>query len=234
MKSTTNLKISKKDTCSSSSNSRKRPHLYKINKNRIGKSLEECYGKATSEKMKKAISKNIKEMRRKGFNSMESDAAKNKVSKKMKKHWKEGKFDFMSKLMKGNQYSKGHRHTKETKERIKQAHIKRVEKLMSIGEHPLQRIPRNPYSEKKFFDSHRQDNLLREHRIGRYLADFYDKKTNTVIEIDGTHHDRPERKIKDRERDRYMKNLGLTVVRIPAKEVMNKKFVDWRDKKWQK
>jgi len=48
--------------------------------------------------------------------------------------------------------------------------------------------------------------------IGNYIADFYCPEKNLVIEIDGwTHDDKYEY---DQERDRYMKSLGIHVLRI--------------------
>ena len=48
--------------------------------------------------------------------------------------------------------------------------------------------------------------------IGNYIADFYCKEKNLVIEIDGWSHD--DKYNYDEERDRYMKNLGIHVLRI--------------------
>jgi len=48
--------------------------------------------------------------------------------------------------------------------------------------------------------------------IGNYIADFYCKELKLVIEIDGDSHD--EKIEYDRERDRYMNNLGIKVIRV--------------------
>jgi very-short-patch-repair endonuclease len=64
-----------------------------------------------------------------------------------------------------------------------------------------------------------QCRFRRQHPIGPYVADFYCPSAKLVIEIDGaTHHFRQER---DARRDYYVVALGLTVVRIPASEVLN-------------
>ena len=55
--------------------------------------------------------------------------------------------------------------------------------------------------------------------IGRYRADFVVDGW-LVVEIDGAaYHSSPQAVARDRERDRYMADIGLTVLRIPAKTV---------------
>ena len=57
----------------------------------------------------------------------------------------------------------------------------------------------------------------RQTPIGNYVADFYCKEKKLVIEIDGWSHDN---KIEyDKERDEYMKSLGIHVLRISDKDV---------------
>lgn len=58
----------------------------------------------------------------------------------------------------------------------------------------------------------------KQHAIGPFVADFYCPATRMVIEVDGAAHD--ERQEQDCGRDTYMASLGLTVVRIPAAEVL--------------
>lgn len=52
----------------------------------------------------------------------------------------------------------------------------------------------------------------RQHGIGPYIADFYCKEKNLVIEIDGSQH--IEAKKYDESRDMYIKSLGMQVVRF--------------------
>ncbi|MCL1823923.1 MAG: DUF559 domain-containing protein [Oscillospiraceae bacterium] len=59
----------------------------------------------------------------------------------------------------------------------------------------------------------------RQKIIGNYIADFYCVDCGVVIEIDGKSHD--NRDIYDGDRNSYMKNLGLTVIRIQAYDVFN-------------
>ena len=52
----------------------------------------------------------------------------------------------------------------------------------------------------------------RQKPIGNYIADFYCEEKKLVIEIDGWSHDNKYEY--DQERDRYMKSLGIYVLRI--------------------
>ena len=58
----------------------------------------------------------------------------------------------------------------------------------------------------------------RQHAIGPYGADFYCPGSKLVIEIDGAIHDFKVEA--DSVRDEYLKGLGLSVIRIPATEVL--------------
>jgi very-short-patch-repair endonuclease len=61
----------------------------------------------------------------------------------------------------------------------------------------------------------------RQHPIGPYIADFYTRDAGLVVEVDGADsHGSPEQAAYDAERDRFMQNLGLTILRIPARDVL--------------
>ena len=57
----------------------------------------------------------------------------------------------------------------------------------------------------------------RQRPIGPYIADFYCLEKGLVIEIDGWSHDNKYEY--DKERDRYMRALGLNVLRISDTDV---------------
>lgn len=59
----------------------------------------------------------------------------------------------------------------------------------------------------------------RQHPIGNFIADFYCHEYKLVIEIDGNVHLINSQKIKDLERDRIMKEEGLTVIRFSNEDV---------------
>ena len=62
--------------------------------------------------------------------------------------------------------------------------------------------------------------IRRQHPIGPYVADFFIRERNLVVEIDGCEHDFGDRPERDDLRDRYMNERGIRVLRIPAVEVM--------------
>ncbi|CAD5942118.1 DUF559 domain-containing protein [Planktothrix agardhii] len=59
----------------------------------------------------------------------------------------------------------------------------------------------------------------RQHPIGRYIADFYSRDAHLVVEIDGATHFEPEAIEYDRQRDSFMRSLGLDVLRFTTKEI---------------
>lgn len=58
----------------------------------------------------------------------------------------------------------------------------------------------------------------RQKIIGNYIVDFYCAEQAVVIEVDGSSHDAKQRE--DAERDQYLQSLGLTVIRLLAKDVL--------------
>jgi very-short-patch-repair endonuclease len=58
----------------------------------------------------------------------------------------------------------------------------------------------------------------RQKIIGNYIVDFYCAEKATVIEVDGSSHD--NKQLEDAKRDEYLNSLGLTVIRILAKDVL--------------
>ena len=59
----------------------------------------------------------------------------------------------------------------------------------------------------------------RQYPILNYIADFYCKQLNLVIEIDGFSHFSAEAQERDAERDREMHAIGLKVIRVNDGEV---------------
>jgi very-short-patch-repair endonuclease len=59
----------------------------------------------------------------------------------------------------------------------------------------------------------------RQHPISPFIVDFYAPDVNLVIEVDGdTHADNGQAEY-DSERDRYLRKLGLQVIRYPDRAV---------------
>ncbi len=65
----------------------------------------------------------------------------------------------------------------------------------------------------------------RQKVLGKYIVDFYCSAAKLVIELDGSQHYEPTAQEADRERDRYLHGLGLTVLRYTNADV-NKRFSD--------
>jgi very-short-patch-repair endonuclease len=61
--------------------------------------------------------------------------------------------------------------------------------------------------------------FYRQRIICNYIVDFYCPDAKLVIEIDGGQHYSEPGMAKDAERDCYLADLGLTVLRISAREV---------------
>ena len=59
----------------------------------------------------------------------------------------------------------------------------------------------------------------RQKPILNYIADFYCKELDLVVEIDGASHFSSEAYKKDQERDRQMQAIGLTIVRVLDSDV---------------
>ena len=89
------------------------------------------------------------------------------------------------------------------------AAARRLRKQLSLPEFLLWRL---------LSQSRRELRFRKQHPIGPYVADFYCPAAGVVIEIDGAAHN--ERRDKDHIRDAYMAELGLTVIRIPAADVL--------------
>ena len=63
--------------------------------------------------------------------------------------------------------------------------------------------------------------FYRQKPLGRFIVDFYCPKGDLVIEIDGGQHYSDEEKAKDSQRDSYLKSIGLHVLRISDREVID-------------
>ena len=71
------------------------------------------------------------------------------------------------------------------------------------------------------FLKHLPVTIKKQQIIDRYIVDFYCAKYKFVIEIDGTQHymnDYPE---KDKQRDKFLNMLGITVLRYSNYDINN-------------
>jgi very-short-patch-repair endonuclease len=62
--------------------------------------------------------------------------------------------------------------------------------------------------------------FTRQKIIGNYIIDFYNASNKTAIEVDGYSHDSQERQKKDAARDKHLKSLGINIIRVSAKDVL--------------
>ncbi len=86
---------------------------------------------------------------------------------------------------------------------------RRLRRQLSLPEMLLWRLLRLNRGELRF---------RKQHPVGPFVADFYCPAAKIVIEIDGAVHN--ERRDADGRRDAYLRSLGLTVIRVPAAEVL--------------
>lgn len=86
---------------------------------------------------------------------------------------------------------------------------RRLRRQLSLPEMLLWRLLRLSRRELRF---------RKQYPVGPFVADFYCPAAKIVIEIDGAVHN--ERQDADGRRDAYLRSLGLTVIRVPAAEVL--------------
>lgn len=63
--------------------------------------------------------------------------------------------------------------------------------------------------------------IRRQHRIGKYIVDFYCAAARLVIELEGSIHDTPEQKEYDKVRFEELRSRGLKILRFRNAEVLN-------------
>lgn len=73
--------------------------------------------------------------------------------------------------------------------------------------------------------------------VGKYIVDLINRKYGYIIEVDGSIHDRPEQKLKDQIKDKYLTTKGFKVFRIKAfdmqslfKTISNIKYIQYQFK----
>ena len=88
---------------------------------------------------------------------------------------------------------------------------RKLRKAMSLPEVLLWNLLRRQPQGVKF---------RRQHPVGSYSIDFYAPTSRTGFEIDGIAHDMGDRPSRDLIRDRWLAGQGITIVRIPASQVL--------------
>jgi very-short-patch-repair endonuclease len=62
--------------------------------------------------------------------------------------------------------------------------------------------------------------FYRQRIIGDYIVDFYCPKSKLIVEVDGGQHYQDEGSKRDKLRDDYIRNLGMRILRVSDKEVL--------------
>jgi len=80
----------------------------------------------------------------------------------------------------------------------------------------------------------------RQKPLGNYIVDFYCNKLSLVIEVDGCSHESEEAFIKDAERQKILKEMGLKFIRVDDLDIkfdlsnvlleIEAFILDWQDK----
>jgi very-short-patch-repair endonuclease len=62
--------------------------------------------------------------------------------------------------------------------------------------------------------------FYRQKPLGDYIVDFYAPKVKLVVEVDGSQHLKEEYLQKDENRDAFLADLGIYVIRFNSREVL--------------
>ncbi len=61
----------------------------------------------------------------------------------------------------------------------------------------------------------------RQYSVAGFVVDFYCPELKLALEVDGSIHDSPEQQGKDRERERIIKSVGLSFLRLTNDQVLH-------------
>ena len=80
-------------------------------------------------------------------------------------------------------------------------------------------------SEKKLWSRLRRKQIMdaqfyRQKPLGPYIVDFYAPKAKVVVEVDGSQHMEEGVEQKDAQRDKYLKNQNLSVLRFNNLQIL--------------
>jgi len=62
--------------------------------------------------------------------------------------------------------------------------------------------------------------FYRQKPIGPYIVDFFAPQAGLVIEADGSQHLEPDNAVRDQERDRYLADSGLLILRFNNYQIL--------------
>ena len=107
---------------------------------------------------------------------------------------------------------------------------------MDSNDHDVQFLPRNKklifaarelrikatVQEKRLWNvflKNVKPRFTRQKLIGNYIADFFCHRAKLIVELDGSHHDKPEVLEYELIRTEYFNSLGITVLRFSNREI---------------
>lgn len=121
-------------------------------------------------------------------------------------------------------YPEKFKHTEESKNKLRE---KRLEWMKNNPEKTAWRLSNFSYPEKLMFnkfleiDFDKKYLIIREKSFFPYFIDFAFENEKIALEIDGSQHLLPERKMSDDEKDRLLVENGWRVIRVTDFEVKN-------------
>lgn len=128
---------------------------------------------------------------------------------------------------------KGRKHSNETKKKISESYKKFLETHPDKIGWIINHSSKKSYAEQYFEEVFINENIpLKYHKqIGRYELDFYNEDLMKYVEIDGHQHTDSEYAIQhDKERNKYLENLGWNGIRINWSEYQKLNFENKQQK----
>ena len=120
--------------------------------------------------------------------------------------------------------TKGYKMTEEQRKHCSEARKRIIAKNGGIWWSSRSKCKRS-YAEEwilKIIHNKVQDqNFIEEYHLNRWFMDFAWPKKQIYIEVDGSQHEWPERKLKDKQKDEYYRSIGWKVLRLPWKYCYN-------------
>ena len=136
------------------------------------------------------------------------------------------------KLSKTTKGKPKHKQSEETKNKISKSMKKYLSENPDKVPYLVNHSSKISYPEEYFIDLFKTEDInLKYHlQISKYKLDFYNKDLKLDVEIDGEQHYNDKRIYKsDRERDKFLKDLGWTVFRIRWSEYRKLNFKERKD-----
>jgi len=114
-------------------------------------------------------------------------------------------------------------HKEITKLKLRVAILKNIAIRRNAGEPICARIGNNETKILNTIEKEQNIRIKRQHVIDGYFIDGYCVETNTAYEVDEAHHHTDKQKLKDKEREEYIKDkLDCKFIRLDEKECMQK------------